>query len=322
MICSLQYRPVPARGQEEPFGNLNFTKPRFLAPNDATAKARRPMEPSQPEAPCHAGSPDTIRIGSDAIVVHRLSSVESTQDLALARLAAGGSSAENPTFQVWIAETQRAGRGTQGRSWASPKGGLWLSMLAPLGETPHLKLPGLGIRVGLAALRAARSVLTEPAAGQLKLRWPNDLVSESTAGPPMKIGGTIVDHRNTYVIIGIGINANNEPPDRDASGLPLRTPATSLAACCGSPISLSKLEIEILTELCQLIALEATTDSLLDEADASLYRPVEPITIHARNHSSVNGIVLGLSRDPSTLGGLQMRVPDGRVVTVMSGESQ
>lgn len=280
------------------------------------------METSRPEPPCHAGSPDTLRIGQHTVLVHRLASVESTQDLALARLAAGGFSSEEPTFQVWIAETQIAGRGTQGRSWVSPKGGLWLSLLAPLGEHPHRALPGLGLRVGLAALRAARSVLPEPAVVRLKLRWPNDLVYESPSGTTKKVGGTIVDHRSTHIAIGIGINANNTPPAADASGQALRTPATSLAACSDSPISLAKLEIETLTELCQLVTLKATPDALLDEADAALHRPSQPITILGRDGSSVTGSVLGISSDPSSLGGLRLRLADGSETAVMSGESQ
>ena len=65
-----------------------------------------------------------------APVVLQLSTVASTMD-ALHELAQGGAAAGS----VVVADEQAAGRGSRGRHWSSPPGGLWLSLLARPGES-------------------------------------------------------------------------------------------------------------------------------------------------------------------------------------------
>lgn len=125
-----------------------------------------------------------------------LETCASTNDEA-ARLARAG--AQHGT--VVIAEQQFAGRGRDGRPWASPRGrGLYLSCVVrpplPLGDVPPMTL---AIGVGLCeAVRAAG------VPGVLK--WPNDVLVGTR-----KLAGVLVEAQSQgprleAVIIGIGVN--------------------------------------------------------------------------------------------------------------------
>ncbi|MFI4855397.1 MAG: biotin--[acetyl-CoA-carboxylase] ligase [Phycisphaerales bacterium JB065] len=274
------------------------------------------MPPSDSHSSCHAGSPETIEIAGQSVLVHRFDAVGSTNDLARQWLQ------ENPTPRpaAWVAASQSAGKGTRGRSWASPHGGLWMSVAMPLGDSPEQALPGLGIRVGLAAYRAARSIVTESIAERLKLRWPNDLVIETEAGTVLKLGGTLIDHISSSVVVGIGINANNPAPRTDAAGTPLRTPAGSLCEFTGTKIPIHKLEIHLLTELCALIPLHGLPDDLEPELNRALHRPGHPVTVVPRSGEIFSGMIAGISRASETVGALLIDRPDGSQTTVTSGE--
>ncbi len=89
----------------------------------------------------------------------------STNDEA-ARLARAG--ARHGT--IVIANAQRAGRGRDGRAWASPPGtGLYLSaVLRP--PLPLVDVPPMTLAIGVGLCDAAR--LYAPA---VALKWPNDV---------------------------------------------------------------------------------------------------------------------------------------------------
>jgi BirA family biotin operon repressor/biotin-[acetyl-CoA-carboxylase] ligase len=70
-----------------------------------------------------------------------------------------------------VAREQTAGRGSRGRSWHSPIGGLWLSWLC----RPATPLAGevLSLRVGLAVVAVLEQLGNLPA---IQLKWPNDVL--------------------------------------------------------------------------------------------------------------------------------------------------
>jgi len=143
----------------------------------------------------------------------QLREIGSTQD-ELHRLAADGA----PAGTAVVADVQTAGRGSRGRSWSSPAGGLWLSVLwrPRAGDDPQL----LSLRAGLAAARLLDSLGELPAA---QLKWPNDVMLGGR-----KLGGLLCEARwhgteLSWVAIGIGLNVHNAPP------ADVRTPPASLA---------------------------------------------------------------------------------------------
>ena len=121
------------------------------------------------------------------------------------------------------AEEQSAGRGQRGRRWRSaPGAGATFSILRRMRCAPQM-LSGLSLAVGVAAARALRAL----GAGDVALKWPNDLLAGGIhAGA--KLGGILIETRmrggDTTAAIGIGINCR---PVR-ALGAQLRRSVTAL----------------------------------------------------------------------------------------------
>jgi BirA family transcriptional regulator, biotin operon repressor / biotin---[acetyl-CoA-carboxylase] ligase len=99
---------------------------------------------------------------------------------------------------------QTAGRGQHGRQWQSPDGVLTASFV--LDRFPVDRLPGLSLVVGLAIIHAVESLLPG-LAGELKLKWPNDIWLDDR-----KLGGILCESSIrgmaifTRVIVGVGLN--------------------------------------------------------------------------------------------------------------------
>src|SRR5215472_16500671 len=93
-------------------------------------------------------------------------SIPSTNDLAL-RLT----QVPVPEGTVVIADEQTAGRGRRGRPWASPRGGVWLSVIL----SPDLPLETVPI-VGFAAAIAAAVAIRKTTGLLARLKWPNDVL--------------------------------------------------------------------------------------------------------------------------------------------------
>lgn len=100
-----------------------------------------------------------------------------------------------------LAASQRAGRGSRGRSWSSPVGGLWMTLL--LEAPPAHLLPWLALAAGAAAAEAISTCTGAP----VGVKWPNDLV---LAG--RKLGGILVEAAAGRAAVGLGVNVNNDPP--------------------------------------------------------------------------------------------------------------
>jgi BirA family biotin operon repressor/biotin-[acetyl-CoA-carboxylase] ligase len=103
------------------------------------------------------------------------------------------------------AEEQTAGRGQRGRRWHSARGaGATFSIRRRMRCAPQL-LAGLSLAIGVAAARALRAL----GAGEVTLKWPNDLLAGGKhAGA--KLGGIMIETRvqgaQISAVIGIGIN--------------------------------------------------------------------------------------------------------------------
>ena len=135
--------------------------------------------------------PDIVRLGA----------VPSTMD-ALHALAETGAAAGTAV----VAESQTAGRGSRGRSWASPPGGLWLSVLSRP-DTAGLEL--VSLRTGLAVAEALGRL---GAGDRIRIKWPNDLMLDER-----KAGGILCEARwqggaLAWIVIGLGLNVVNRPP--------------------------------------------------------------------------------------------------------------
>ena len=154
-------------------------------------------------------------------------SVESTNDEAR-RAGLEGC----PPNSVFCALEQTRGRGRQLRSWSSPRGGLWMSLLVK----PVLRQdewPLLTLATAVAIARALRSLGL-----QAEIKWPNDVLVRGR-----KICGVLSECVDdvpgpSFAVIGVGLNVNLTA-GQFAPGV--REQATSMLVECGETWSLPQV---------------------------------------------------------------------------------
>lgn len=146
-----------------------------------------------------------------------LEEVDSTNAEAK-RLAAKGEDEAPDGTLVW-AKSQTAGRGRRGRTWQSPEGNLYCSLiLRP--ECPVGRAAEFGFIAALAIYDTIGS-LAEPGT-QANVKWPNDVLvhDRKVAGILLETEGSGKDMPD-WVVLGVGINVESFPADTEF-------PATSL----------------------------------------------------------------------------------------------
>jgi BirA family biotin operon repressor/biotin-[acetyl-CoA-carboxylase] ligase len=120
-------------------------------------------------------------------------SLDST-NTALKRLIADGARDLHEGVVV-TATAQTAGRGRQGRQWASPVGNLYCSILI---EPPENLASAP--QVGFVAAVALVDAFARPGV-RLRCKWPNDVL-----GHGAKLSGILPELAGAWIVLGIGIN--------------------------------------------------------------------------------------------------------------------
>lgn len=190
---------------------------------------------------------DEIRLGLSTDFLGRHiyyeESVDSTQKIAH-RLA----NEDAPEGTVIIAEEQLLGRGRMDRRWHSPKyTGVWMSIiLRP--NLPPPKAPQLTLITAVAVVQAIEDFtdLTP------QIKWPNDILINGK-----KVTGILTElqadaDRITSIIIGIGINVNQQLEDYPQE---LHDVATSLSIESGKKLQRADLVKILLSKLENLYTL-------------------------------------------------------------------
>lgn len=223
----------------------------------------------------------------------RLESVPTTQDV-IHELAEGGA----PTGTAVVARSQTGGRGSRGRQWSAPVGGLWLSVLCrPEGEAA---IAVLSLRVGL----AVAAVLEQGRHGiQVRLKWPNDLLLADR-----KLGGVLCEARwqggaPAWVAVGVGINVANRLP------LELGTAAIALGEVVPEIVP-GAIEAGVLAA----VRAAGSAGGGLTRVELSEYSARDWLLGRALR-MPLAGTAAGLAPD----GSLLVRGPDGRIDPVRSG---
>ena len=143
----------------------------------------------------------------------RLPTTPSTQTVARALADEG---APDGTL-VW-ALSQTSGRGRMGRRWRSGPGGLYMSwLIRPRFEPQRLA------DFSLACGEAAASALAEFGA-RTAVKPPNDVLAECPDGRFRKLCGILCEasgdsSRLHWLVVGVGVNVDNDPPLRRATSL-------------------------------------------------------------------------------------------------------
>ncbi len=150
---------------------------------------------------------DTKKIGKEIYV---FDTINSTND-AIFNIALKGAKEGS----VVIAARQTKGRGRQGRTWISPKGGIYLSILL----VPDIDFERITIFNIIGALAVAET-LNKFFNIDVSIKWPNDVYLKDK-----KLCGVLAEIKKIHkkkdvLILGIGININSSLdmlPEQSAS---------------------------------------------------------------------------------------------------------
>jgi BirA family biotin operon repressor/biotin-[acetyl-CoA-carboxylase] ligase len=120
---------------------------------------------------------------------------------------------------IVIAGKQRRGKGSRGKKWISPSGGVWMTIILRPDVEPN-KAPQLTLVTGV----AVAETLIQELGLDVEIKWPNDILIDNK-----KVSGILTEVKTNiigveYVLVGIGIDLNIDIPPE------LRDTATSLQA--------------------------------------------------------------------------------------------
>lgn len=101
--------------------------------------------------------------------------------------------------RVVVAWSQNSGRGRLGRTFESPKGGIYMSILLPLEDPMRLTA-----KIGVAVKRA----IFQETDKRTQIKWVNDIIYNGK-----KVAGILAQVCNNHVVVGIGINFCTEMKD-------------------------------------------------------------------------------------------------------------
>ncbi|MDX1544416.1 MAG: biotin--[acetyl-CoA-carboxylase] ligase [Christiangramia sp.] len=194
---------------------------------------------------------------------------------------------------------QKRGRGQRGSSWESKAGeNLTFSILYPQKKLNISRHFLLSATISLAVLKA----LHELQIPELKVKWPNDILSARR-----KVGGILIENivkteGIVASIIGIGLNVNQE----EFKGLPK---AGSLKSISGNNFDLDELMNRILfTIQSKLKELPlVTANQILEDYAQNMFRLNMVSAFSSPEGKHFNGIIRGVTKD----GKLNLEIEEG-----------
>ena len=142
-------------------------------------------------------------------------SIDSTNEEARRRAAQGA-----PEGLAVTAETQTKGRGRRGRSWDSPPGNLYCSLLLRPGCSARAAA-NLSFAAALAVYDSVAPLL--PGSAEIRFKWPNDVLLDGRKLAGVLLESEIKGEKLEWLIVGAGVNVAHFPEQTEF-------PATSLAA--------------------------------------------------------------------------------------------
>jgi len=244
---------------------------------------------------------DKSRVDSTASIGHIFKEIP---DLLPAEIHMADAVEDGTTI---ISEIQTRGRGRIGRTWVSPKGGIWLSIvLKP--KIPVSRAYRLTIAAGLAAVKTIRTYKIDA-----KIKWPNDIIIGNK-----KVCGILTETKAEaeqikYAILGIGVDANIDTrlfPEE------IRDSSTSLQTELGGAIDRVWFTKRLLTSFeYEYLRLYKQFPQILDEWRYFLATIGKRVQINNPS-TAIYGKAVGVDRE----GALIIKCDDGFIERVVAGE--
>ncbi|NHM29149.1 biotin--[acetyl-CoA-carboxylase] ligase [Neobacillus terrae] len=250
---------------------------------------------------------DEIRLGLKTSFIGRnIDYQESTGSTQ--KIAHQLSNDDAPEGTVVVAEEQVSGRGRMDRKWHSPKyTGIWMSIIL----RPNI-LPARAPQLTLLAAVAVVQAMEEVTGLVPEIKWPNDILINGR-----KVTGILTElqaeaDRINSVIIGIGINVNQESFPEE-----IEQTATSLLIEKGEAVSRTELIKSVFAHLEKLYSIYLENGFLPIKLLWESYAVSIGKTLKARTLTSViEGRALGITDD----GVLKIEDKDGVIHQVYSAD--
>jgi BirA family biotin operon repressor/biotin-[acetyl-CoA-carboxylase] ligase len=256
--------------------------------------------PATPEGYRLQSSPDLLLPGEfpgweDR--VHHFAETDSTMRVAreLARKGA-------PHGTLVTAETQTGGRGRLDRSWVSPPGGVYMTLVTR---------PGAGVvmapRINLVASVAVSLAIEQLLGVTARVKWPNDVLvhGKKLCGILAEMDAEVDAIR--FVNVGIGLNANSHVSE-------IHIGATSLAELLGHPVDRKAIARSVVEGILARMPVLDKPQVLSEWRDHSFTLGREVII------SGRDDVVRGVAVDIDDFGALVVRRQDGSVTHVVAGD--
>lgn len=128
-------------------------------------------------------------------------SIKSTQDFANELLKGGGDFYPS----VIISDYQTGGKGRKGPNWASPEGGIWMSLALETNMKTHELF-----RILMLITRLLCQTLENHTKLISMVKWPNDILVNGKKVAGILLDAEVESDNINQVIIGIGVNSNND----------------------------------------------------------------------------------------------------------------
>ena len=213
-----------------------------------------------------------------------------------------------PEKLLLAAGCQTSGRGRLGRSFLSPTGGIYLSLMV----RPNIPLERCTDLTAAAAVCTARA-LEQVCGLQAGIKWVNDLYVEGKKLCGILTEGAALPNGMTdYAVVGIGLNVKKPDcgDDRQLASL-----VTGLEEQ-GCAVGRAQLIAAILTEFDRYYAhMEANHPQVLEEYRRRMFLTGKEVTLSTDPQKRPHTVVGVDAR-----AGLMVRTPEGEVITLHSGE--
>ncbi|HEX7663544.1 MAG TPA: biotin--[acetyl-CoA-carboxylase] ligase [Polyangiaceae bacterium] len=238
-------------------------------------------------------------LGSTAGQLETMDETTSTNDVAKRAAKLGA-----PHLSVFVADSQTAGRGRQGRAWSSARGESILTSIVLRVDCAPARLPPLSLVAGLAVCEAiAPFVDVAP-----QIKWPNDvwLAKKKVAG--ILVEASIAGDKVDSLVVGVGINVHTRSFPAEIEAI-----ATSVALHSSRPPERAAILARLVHALDRDIGPAAKHGLGLVHARLAERDALRGSFVKSENSE---GIADGIDRE----GRLRVKTADGVIQTWIAGE--
>jgi BirA family biotin operon repressor/biotin-[acetyl-CoA-carboxylase] ligase len=208
---------------------------------------------------------------------------------------------------VIVASTQSSGVGRFGRSWHSPIGGMYMTIVIRFQEIPTL-LPLYSIALAL----STAAVLEKYSALKIDLKWPNDIQVRGK-----KIGGILSElvtdlPDDVAVLLGIGLNINAHTLTFPKE---LQKTATSFVNEINDALHLEVVVYEIVNALDKMLSANPKLDGVVEQYRMKCVTIGKQVIVQIDQEN-----VIGIAVDVKDDGSLIIEDPTGNEHLITAGE--